>query len=72
MLHSYLMIMLRLSISNFICLVFNYYACPIGQNLSAFTAWFHTTVISSCSHTALGICEYQFYAVSVHNFLRTE
>jgi hypothetical protein len=32
--------------------VFSYYVWPIG-----YTPWSHSTVISSCSHTALDMCE---------------
>jgi hypothetical protein len=38
-------------------------------SLPVCTPSFHCAVISSCSHSALGMCEYQFYAVSNANFL---
>jgi hypothetical protein len=71
-LYSYLIVLLCVSINKF-CLVFNYYIWPIGQNLSmCLNPWVHSTVISSCSHTALGMCEYQFSAVSMPNFFHIE
>ena len=36
--------------------------------VSVCTPWFHHTVLSSCSHTEIGMCEYQF-SVSVPNSL---
>jgi hypothetical protein len=37
--------------------------------LSVCTPSFHSTVMFSCSHTALCMCQYQFYAVPMSNFL---
>jgi len=39
-----------------LCLAFNYYVWSVAQNLSVFTPWSNSTVIPSCSHTALGMC----------------
>jgi hypothetical protein len=38
-------------------------------SLSVCTPSFHSTVTSSCSRTALDMCQYQFSAVSMANFL---
>jgi hypothetical protein len=50
-------------------IVFNSYVWPTGQNLSVYNPLFHNVVISSYSHTALDMCEYQFSVVLVPNFL---
>jgi len=51
------------------CLAFNYYVWPIVQNVSICCApWLHSTVMSSCSHTALAMCEYQLPAVLMPHF----
>jgi hypothetical protein len=41
-------------------------------SLSVCTPWFHSTVISSCWHTGLGMWEYQFSVVSMPNVLHIE
>jgi hypothetical protein len=41
-------------------------------SLSVCTPWFHSTVISSCWHTGLGMWEYQFSVVSMSNVLHIE
>jgi hypothetical protein len=39
-------------------------SCLLARtSLSVCTLSFHSTAISSCPHTALGMCEYQLYAV---------
>jgi hypothetical protein len=58
--------------ASFLFIAFNYYIWLIFQNLSVCTPWFHSTVTSSCSRIDLSMCEYQFSAISVHNFLHAE
>jgi hypothetical protein len=70
-LHYYPMGLLRLSMNKF-CLVFNYYVWPVGWNLSVYSPWFHSTALSPCSHTALGMCQYQFSTVQMPNVLHFE
>jgi hypothetical protein len=41
-------------------------------SLSVCIPWFHSTFISSCWHTGLGMWEYQFSVVSMHNVLHIE
>jgi hypothetical protein len=41
-------------------------------SLSVCTPWFHSTVISSCWHTGLGMWEYYFSVVSMPNVLHIE
>jgi hypothetical protein len=55
------------SIKKQVLSVFKYYVWHIGQNLSARTPWFHNTLIISCSHTTLGMCEHQFSVVLMPN-----
>jgi len=59
--------MLLLSIDKF-CFVFNNYAQPIGQNL--FVLLDSIVLLTSlCSHTAVGMIEYQFSAIPMTKFL---
>jgi hypothetical protein len=41
-------------------------------SLSVCIPWFHSTVISLCWHTGLGMWEYQFSVVSMPNVLHIE
>jgi hypothetical protein len=59
---SYLMVLLHLSVSNF-----NHFCFKLC--LSVCTPWIHRTVMSSCSHTDLGMCKYQFSTLSMPNSL---